>query len=353
VTAAEWPGFLLDLTLWHAWHQERGTLPVRWKGMSLPEVCRALRIREWTTRRPWRIELAGVGVREEITGTQKTLFWETNAGTLSSAWTRGPDGDWWQSRYPVQSRADFDAAMAVAEARRYIVEITESVRSGPDEGLTAIELPQMPLSEIFHAFLGWSDGLMLFLDEPRAVMDIVDVLDRKQTAMIGELAPLASRLAYSPDNLDGQFMTETLFEESLAPGYARTARLLHAHGTNLTVHVGGPVSRLLPGLARCGVDCVQGVCGAPQGDTTLSNARALCGPDVTLWGGIAQDYLLATHSDANLEREAAACFEQASADLRIVVGAADKVPAFALPGRIQSLADMAASRAFRSRVLPE
>ena len=40
------------------------------------------------------------------------------------------------------------------------------------------------------------------------------------------------------------------------------------------------------------VDCVQGICGPPQGDSTLAEARGLCNSALGLWGGIAQDFLL-------------------------------------------------------------
>jgi hypothetical protein len=231
----------------------------------------------------------------------------------------------------------------VAEARRYIVEAPAAPVPGNPASMTAAELPQMPLSELFHVFLGWSEGLMLFLEEPEALMEIVRILDRKHAALVEELAARPFSLALSPDNLDGQFMTQSAFEESLAPGYARTARVLHENGKSLVVHVGGPVSRLLPGLARSsGVDCVQGVCGSPQGDTSLPEARSLCGPATFLWGGIAQDFLLSTHSEPELQNAARLCFDQAATDGRIVVGVADKVPVFAAPERIRLLAAMAA-----------
>jgi hypothetical protein len=339
-----WPQFLLDLTMWHAWHKERGTLPAPWKGMSLSDICRQLGIRTWRTERPWRAALEGIDVREVKTDSEKTVTWETGAGPLVSAWTLGPDGDWWQSRYPVQSRADLDAAMAVAEALRYIVQASEDADTGAPDDLTAAELPQMPLSEIFHAFLGWSDGLMLFLEEPGVVREIVGCLERKHAALVEELAARHFSLALSPDNLDAQFMTQSLFEEDLAPGYSRAARMLHDHGKHLVVHVGGPVARLLPGLAHSGVDCVQGICGAPQGDTTLADARSLCGPATFLWGGIAQDCLLSTHPESGLQTAARACFELAAADDRVIVGVADKVPVSARPERIQALAAMAGMR---------
>jgi hypothetical protein len=209
--------------------------------------------------------------------------------------------------------------------------------------VVAIELPLRPWSELFHAFLGWSEGLMLFLEEPEALGAIAESLERSLRGLVESVASGPGTLVLSPDNLDGQFIAPNDFQARLAPSYRASADLLHAHGKRLVVHVGGPVGRILPLLASCGIDCVEGICGPPQGDTTLAEARRLAGPGVTLWGGIPQDYLLATHSPADLEKAARAAFEEAAEDGNAIVGVADKVPADALPERLEALARLAAA----------
>jgi hypothetical protein len=335
-----WPRYIPDLTLWYPWHAERGTLPDRWKGLSLPDVCRDLGVPAWKTVRPWRVELPGMEVSDTRTDTERTLRWTAPSGTLTSRWVLGPDGDWWQSEYPVKSRDDMAAALEVAASRRYVMApdaaaLTGAEASGSD--MTAIELPQRPWSELFHAFLGWSEGLMLFLEEPDPLQAVVTALERELEALVAGVARLPGRIVLSPDNLDGQFISPPAFEENLAGSYRRTADVLHAGGKLLVVHVGGPVRALLPGLAASVVDCVEGVCGTPQGDTSLSEARALSGPAMTLWGGIAQDFLLSTLSQDEFEAAADSAFAEAAADPCAVVGVADKVPVDALPERLRQL----------------
>jgi hypothetical protein len=281
------------------------------------------------------MELQGVGVRETQGPTEKSLTWETDAGTLTSRWTLGPDGDWWRSEYPVKSAADLSAALQVVRARRYIP------REQP-AALLALELPMRPWSDLLHSFLGWSEGLMFLLEEPAALQEIVDVLEEGMTGLVSVMAGLPGDLVLSPDNLDGQFVPPESFEQNLAPSYTRTARALHAGAKRLVVHVGGPVRGLLPGLVRCGVDCVQGISGPPQGDSTLLDARRLVGPGTALWGGIPQDSLLASCPDGEFRAVAEAAFAVAAADPCVVVGVADRVPADALPERISALAHMAA-----------
>ncbi len=342
--ARAWPLFLPDLTIWHTRNADRGTLPPEWRGQPIEEVCRRLYVQLWRPFRPWRIEMPGVVIRETRGPVEKTLTWETSSGLLTSRWTLGPDGDWWQSEYPVKSHADLSAAREVVQARRYVARSPNAATAEPpvvSPGATVMELPKRPWSELLHSFLGWSEGLMFLLEEPAALREIVVMLEESLARLVADMARLPGDLILSPDNLDGQFVPPESFQESLAPSYEKTVETLHDAGKRLVVHVGGPVRGLLAGLARCGVDCVQGISGPPQGDSTLEEARALAGPDLALWGGIPQDSLLASCTEEEFRAVAAAAFSRGAADPRVIVGVADRVPADALPERIQVLADMA------------
>ena len=343
MAGAAWPRFLPDLTSWHAWHSSHDTLPGRWKNHALWAICNELGVTEWRTVRRWRIELPGIVVDRRRGDSERVVTWDTDAGLLRARWVLGPDGDWWQSEYPVKSRADFGAARMIVSARTYVVEPPgdDSAGGTPASILAAIELPRSPLPELFHSFLGWSEGLMLFLEEPDTVRELAEILSGKEEGLLREIGAMPGSLVLAPDNLDARFITPDMFAESVAPLYARAAQALRAAGKALAVHLGGPAASLLPALAGCGVDCAQGVCGAPQGDSTLTEARAACGPGMTLWGGIPQDVLLESSTREEFEKAARAAFADAETDPRTVVGVADRVPVEALPARLEYLARLA------------
>ena len=334
-----WPLFLPDLTLWYEWHDEHGTLPAPWAGCSLPAICRDLGVPAWAPWKPWKVKLPGVEVRDERGAEERVLSWVTARGTLTSRWTLGPDGDWWRSEYPVKASADLEAACLVAEARTYT--LREGVQPDDDGLIHAVELPMRPWSDLFHSFLGWSEGLLLFMEEEDRLRVIVQTLEEKLADLERELAALAPDAVLLPDNLDGQFIPPAAFEQHLAPSYARAASTFRASGTAIVVHAGGPASRLLAGLAAAGVDCVEGICGPPQGDTPLADARKAAGKGMTLWGGIPQDAVLASCADSDFRSLAARAFETAEQDPDVVAGVADRVPPQALPERLTELARMA------------
>jgi hypothetical protein len=331
--------FVPDLTLWHRWHAAHATLPAPWQGASLVDVARSLGVPAWQPVRPWRPALRGASVETIESASERVTRWTVGAAELRAKWVLGPDGDWWQAEYPVKSADDLPAAIALAEARDYVRDDGAAVPAGT--GRSPLELPMRPYSELFHAFLGWADGLMIMLEQPEAVQRLLEALEARLHDLVARVAALPGDLAYSPDNLDGSFIPPSLFDEHLGPSYRRTCDVLHAAGKCLVVHVGGMCRGLLPGLSAAGVDAIEGVCGAPQSDATLAEARTLCGPGTTLWGGVAQDALLPTTDGAAFERAARAALAEARSNGPAVVGVADRVPVEAVPDRLATLAGMA------------
>jgi hypothetical protein len=352
--------YLPDLTLWHKWHQGRGTLPEAWRGYSLAQVAEALGVSAWIIEHPWRVEHVGITVASEKVQGERTIRYETSAGTLTARWSLGPDGDWWQTEYPVKTEADLPAAQAVISARQYIVESSKShiadsqsaipnpasLRSGdysPQSPVVALELPMRPYSDLLHTMLGWGEGLMLLMGEGRPMlMEMLGLLEEKLAALAAQIAGLPGDVLLAPDNLDGQYISPRVFRDQMAGSYRRTAEEAHAQGKRLVVHAGGPVRRLLPLLAATGVDVVEGIAPPPQSDATLAEARAAAGPDLILWGGIPQDLLLPEHDESEFEAAVKGAAFQAVQDGRMIIGIADRVPVNADIARLQAMTRLVA-----------
>jgi hypothetical protein len=335
------PLFLPDLTLWHTWHHERGTLPAGWRDFTLAQAARHVNAPIWTAMKPWRATTPGITTSIEESVLERVIRHETPFGTLTTCFTRGPDGDWWLTEYPVKSVDDLNAARVLIESRSYgiaaadLADLREDVG---DDGVIALELPMRPYSELIHAFLGWSEGLMLFAGDGRPVlMEILAILEEKNQALAEEVAALPGDLLLAPDNLDGQYISPRVFRDHFAGSYRRTSEAAHRHGKPLVVHVGGPIRRILPLLAEAGIDGVEGIAGPPQSDATLAEARQLAGPGLTLWGGVPQDLLQDIHLPEEFEAGVAEALRQAEGDPRMILGVADRVPVDAEFSRLQAL----------------
>jgi hypothetical protein len=338
------PAYLPDLRAWYRWHHAHRTLPTQWRDCSLAEIATALEVPAWQTVRPWSIDTPGVEIQTQQGAGERVISYHTPAGTLQERWSLGPDGDWWQMEYPVKTADDLPAALALVAARTYHLQPRE-LTAAQDEigaaGLVAAELPMRPYSDILHTLLGWAEGLMLFKSEGRPLLlEMLSLLDDKLRVLAEEVAALPGGLLFAPDNLDGQYISPRAFREHFAASYRQTAMTAHAAGKRLIVHVGGPVGRLLPLLAEAGVDSVDGVAGAPQGDTPLPGARDAAGPGMVLWGGIPQDLLLAAHDQDQFENEVQSAVAAARGDRRAILGVADAVPVAANVDRLRALSEL-------------
>ena len=334
------PLYLPDLTLWYGWHRGRGTLPERWADASLPRIARDLGVPVWLTAQPWRVESPGVDIRTTEQDGERVTTTETSAGTLTARWTLGPDGAWWQTEYPVKVAGDLEAAMEIVRARTYTLDAGEQeglCAEVGEDGVLAIEIPSRPYADLVQEFLGWSEGLMLLMDAPPAIPEMVAVLEEKLQHLVREVAQLPGCIVLSPDNLDGQFLSPMAFEEYLTESYRLTAQTLHAHDKRLLVHVGGPARRLLSPLAASGVDGVEGVAGPPQGDASPADAREIVGPVFTLWGGIPQEFLHDLHDLQAFEDAVVQAARDARGDGRMLLGVADRVPVDAELSRLEAI----------------
>ena len=333
--------YLPDLTLWHKWHRRRGTLPAGWQDYSLAQSAAALGSPAWVVVRPWQVVQPGIEIVTEEGAAERLITYHTAAGDLRERWTLGPDGDWWQVEYPVKSEEDLPAAREVVLSRHYNIDedVVASLSAGAGPAtIIALEIPMRPYSDLLHTMLGWGDGLMFFRGEGRPLlMEMMASLETRLQTLAQAVADFPCAIVLAPDNLDGQYISPRGYREYLAASYRATGENLHAHGKRLIVHAGGPVGRLLPLLAESGVDGVEGVAARPQGDLSLAEARQTAGPDLTLWGGIPQDYLLATLSHEEFEAAVLAAARQAAGEGRIILGVADRVPVDAVFERLQAI----------------
>jgi len=90
-------------------------------------------------------------------------------------------------------------------------------------------------------------------------------------------------------------------------------------------------------MGEVGVDGIEGVSGPPQGDVSLAQARETAGPDLTLWGGIPQDFLPDTRDVEQLNDAVRQAVQVARGDPRMILGVADRVPVQAELERLKAL----------------
>ncbi len=341
------PVFLPDLTLWYEWHSSRESLPEPWKKMSLSQVADELGVPAWISVKPWKIELPGIEENRSDDETERIHRYKTKEGVLTSRWTLGPDNDWWQTEYPVKDSFDLKSAMELVHKRAYRIDtsrLAELEEDTEESSIVAVEIPQLPYSDLLHNFIGWSEGLLLLKTEKSMIDDMLDVLEKKLRLFLNEILEISSPILLLPDNLDSNFIYPAIFEEYCEKSYKETARMAHDRGKRVVVHVGGAIRSLLGLIGKTGVDVLEGISGPPQSDASLDDARDSAGSGITLWGGVPQDYLHNAYDRKSFDDAVRTAIRTASSDPRVIVGIADRVPVNADLNRIRAVGKLTGIR---------
>ena len=339
-----------DLRLWYAWNRDRGTLPTVGDGAaedaSYSDISRRLGLPVVQYLRPWSIK-NGDGVTDERVITAEEQRWRFGAddNLLEAVWKIGPDGDFWQTEYPVKTSEDIDTLLNYLEARRYDFRADILESSIEDDALTVVELPSRPFAWLMLEILGWSDGLMLLMDSVEKIEAALSLAGDQVSAITKTICEFREKyLLLSPDNLDAQFISPGFFEMYLSESYRSLTATATDNGHATVVHTGGPIGGLVPLLAETGISGLVGVSEPPQGDAGLSKIRKLSDGRLVPWGGIPQDLLMPTVDEAVAFEGVDAVLTEANECESVVLGVADHIPIEAKAERI-----MAVSARVRSR----
>jgi hypothetical protein len=335
------PLFMPDLSLWFDWHSKRGTLPEAHRESALPEIAAALNCPAWMIHTPWQLEHDGIDVTREKSETQRVIKYHTKSRVLSEIWSLGPDGDWWQTEYPVKDEDDLDAAEEIVNAMQYRLKASKPAEGASNPNvIDVIQLPKPPYSDMLHTMLGWSDGLMLMMAEEDRLTEMLEVMEAKRDELIQKLAAdFTHSIFLAPDNLDGQFISPASFENHLKASYQKACATLHQQAKFLMVHIGGISKHLLPLMTASGIDGLAGISGPPQSDAALPDARKAAGAAITLWGGIPQDYVMPMVDLSLLIKSIEEAKAFAQSDNRTIIGIADHVPVEAEFSRLQEISN--------------
>jgi hypothetical protein len=145
-----------------------------------------------------------------------------------------------------------------------------------EDGIVVTDLPYEPLERLL---LNWVDWKRFYIDlskNPSVIDDIVQALEKKYEE---ELFPIA---ADSPTdviryggNVDSMLVSPSMFHKYYAPTYSKFAKILHAKGKFLDVHMDGRLKSLAHEIANSNVDIVEAFTPPPMGDLPLSSAISL------------------------------------------------------------------------------
>ena len=331
--------FLPDLRLWYQWHDSKNSIPPKYEGEDLASVSRAIGVTPINYVRPWTTEVTGGTNEREKSSDGKRWTFGSEDEHLTAVWSIGPDGDYWQTEYPVKSAEDLAIVAKYLDRRK--LSYSPSQTSAESDTVEIIELPSRPFAWFMLELVGFSEGLMILMDAETEVLDIIAKAEADLSELISTIcAANPGSILLSPDNLDAYFISPGYFETYLAASYDGLATIADEHDCCTVVHAGGPVAGLAPLLADSRIDSIVGVAEAPQGDAGIKQIRELTQERIVPWGGIPQDFLLPQTKESDAIDGARRIASEARDSGAALLGIADHVPIEADIDRLATIASL-------------
>jgi hypothetical protein len=327
------------LILWQprilAWFTDRRfrnePLPERYREMSEAEIYRDLgcsnRIYQYNHCYR-REEDPSVSRRAESPDAMRRLeVVETPVGNLTAVF-RKSQNNWFeiQEKHWIETHEEMKVATWILDHSTWAwdQERFDSVHAEwGDLGAPCMYMPRVNVENLYLDTMGVEKGIFAILEWGGVVDDYFRALHENQMRMIEVINGSPIRLVCFGDNLHCATLPPKFYERYVQPAYFDRCIKLHEAGKFVYSHWDGDTKTLLPYARVSGLDGIEAITPAPQGDVTLEEVKEALGEDVFLLDGIPAIYFDPTFSEETL----AACAQEVI-DLfapRLVLGISDEI----------------------------
>ena len=282
---------------WYNVNKNEGTLPERYRGMSMLEVFDDLgcSVRAYWAFNPCvRIEQAdGVTVetREEpdrTISTTHTPVGDLVAISVRTSTTRA------LHKYPVATPDDMKVMEWILRHQQVWFDMDRyerACREIGDRGAPQIYIPRINLMRISIDFMGFENGMTALFEYPVEIERLIRTINETDDAVLDVVAESPVEIVKYGDNVHQALCSPPLFKQWVMPEYIRRNERLHAAGKKTYPHWDGDCGTLLPYARDCGFDGYEAITPVPQGDVTLEEVRDALGDLIMLDGIPCTDFL--------------------------------------------------------------
>lgn len=372
------PPFIDRLETWYGHHNQAGTMPVEYQGMSLNEVHRATGFGQQKFVFPYGLRLRGVEVISVFEG--ETIYHETDpvVELFPSMYDMGVadrpgttsidmitpvgrlrvqheivdsmirDGELvYTKEHPMKGEEDYRTVEYIIERAEYVPLYEKFHRIEAevgDIGFVIAALHHVPFQQMLLEYLGEVPWFYMLHDNPKFAQRVMALLDEQLTEILHHLAGFSGLYVEFPDNLHGLMTNPKLFEEHCLPYYQRYADIVHGQGKKLGTHGDGDMKPLLGLLAESGLDVLESFAPAPLTSCTFEEAWNAWRDGPIIWGGIPSPILEARTSESDF-RDYVSRVLGTAGDQPIIWGVSDLVLGINSIERVRYIVDQIESQA--------
>ncbi|MFC1934319.1 uroporphyrinogen decarboxylase family protein [Chloroflexota bacterium] len=284
------------MEIWYDAHKNQGTLPDRFKNMSLREAEKALRLGTPARRaRVYRTEYRNLDViisdeglttiTEYITPKGVVRFRETMSEREAHLGVKVKV----TKEYPLKSAEDYDVWMYIVENTVYVPTYEEYEtydREIGNDGLPLVSAGDCPFHHWLLRLAGYENGYFHLKDFQHRVEALFKLMTEKEKEMWKVVAESPAKLILHGEHFSSQLTPPHYFDRYITPYYQELSTLLRAHSKSLAMHADNDTSAILENIKEAGFNMVECFVTAPMAKVTLKEAREVLGTSVIIWGGV-------------------------------------------------------------------
>ncbi len=284
-------------------------LPAPYTGMSPVEVYRALGVsaRVYNYNKSFRrVEHPSVKrIERALSDTDTEVTIETPVGRQVEIRRRSPNSTHViHVKWPVSSEDELKTAAwrAENETWEWDAEAFERSKAGwGNLGAPTMFMPRVNVQNLYIDIMGIEKGVYALYDWPDTVAAYFRALEGSHDRLMDIINASPVDIINFGDNVHAGTCNPRLFREYVLPSYQRRVEKLHSAGKFVHAHWDGDVKPLLPFAKETGLDGIEAITPAPQGDVTLEETRAALGDEMFLIDGIPAIYFDTTFPVSVLE----------------------------------------------------
>lgn len=313
---------------WYNVNKREGTLPSRYRGMTLLEVFDDLgcSVRPyWAFNACVCIEDDDRVVREKrVEGDRETTITRTPVGELVNIHQRTG-----LSHHPLKYGVVTPGDMKVQEwiLRHKKVSFDHghydwACAEIGERAAPSIFIPRINIMRIVIDFMGFENALTGLYEFPAEMESLIRTINETDDAVLDTVCACPIEIINFGDNVHQALCPPPVFEQWVLPEYQRRNERLHAAGKKTYPHWDGDCGQLLPYAQACGFDGIEAITPVPQGDVTLEQVRDALG-DLIMVDGVPCTDFLTTEPVESLIENTRKCIEYFHP--RLVLGISDEI----------------------------
>ena len=314
------PPFITRLEAWYKSHTRAGTMPERFRGLSLDEAHAAAGVGRLKFSAPFAMRLRGVDVHATFNGEEHFReheavienfpgMWDivptdragetateliTPRGRLTLRHRLHPDGvrsgtDPYLVRHLIETDEDFAVAEYMierAEVQLQAQKVCEEEAQVGENGMVVPLLYRVPFQQVLLEYLGEVPLFKALHERGGLVRSLLEALDRQMMAIVDLVWSLDVPYVEFPDNLHGPMTSPALFREYCLPAYQKYCEVLHAQGKKVGSHTDGNMRPLLHLIPETGLDICESLSPYPLTPCLFDEAWEAWKNGPRIWGGI-------------------------------------------------------------------